>query len=91
MQRFWEKVRKGPGCWKGKGKRLSVYFFPNGNAAVFNEHDEQVAELQTSWLLLFVQHLAACGVNPLEATYQLPNGKSATLFKTDSGYNWSIE
>lgn len=75
----------------GKAEHLKVYLFANGNSAVFGDNDEQIAELQTSWLLLFAQHLAIHGINPLEVDYRLPDGRKASLFKIEDGYNWSIE
>lgn len=35
---------------------VNVLFLPNGNTAVF-KNDEQVPELQRSWLLKFVEFL----------------------------------
>ncbi|KKM90372.1 hypothetical protein LCGC14_1239380 [marine sediment metagenome] len=75
----------------GKPEQLKVYLFSNGNSAVFGDNDEQVAEFQTSWLLLFVQHLVNQGVNPLDVTYHMPDGRKASLFEIEDGYNWSIE
>lgn len=70
---------------------VEVFFFSNGNTAVCRDN-EQVPELQTSWLLMFVAFLEEHGVNPLEAKFNLPDRMVAKLFSIGDGqYNWSVE
>ncbi len=68
-----------------------IMFFPNGNTCVFDETGEQIAELQQSWLLLFVKFLEEKGINPDGKIVEMPNGRKAKIFKTDNGYNWTFE
>ena len=70
-------------------KQVNVIFFSNGNTAVY-ENQEQIPELQKSWLLNFIEFLENNGVDVLNSTYELPQGK-AKLFKTEEGYNWMFE
>ena len=70
---------------------MNVIFFPNGNTAVFDEDGKQIPQLQKSWILLFAEHLRDQNIDPLKADYTMPDGSSASLFKTSDGsYNWRI-
>jgi len=71
---------------------MKVYFFDNGNSCVFNEKDQQVASLNKSWLLLYVEFLKSKGLNPTDFEFKMPNAKIAKIFKMEDGnYNWRIE
>ena len=71
---------------------MKVIFFQNGNTAVINEeNNEQVPELQKSWLLLFAEFLEDKGIDPTEVSYLLPQGRKAEVFKIPGGYNWRIK
>ena len=78
--------------------KYSVFFFANGNTAVCTQDPnsagggEQVPELQESWLRVFAQHLESkIGVDIYNCDYYLPDGKTANLVLTDSGWNWRIK
>ena len=70
--------------------KLKVIFFDNGNTACFDEKDNQVSELQTSWLILYAEFLKKNNIDPIKVEFVMPNGRSAKTFSTDSGYNWRI-
>jgi len=70
--------------------RAKVYFFPNGNTAVFVK-DKQYPKCQRSWFKMFVDFLDISGVDVIKSEYMLPNGDSAELVKTETGYNWKIQ
>ena len=65
---------------------MQVLFFPNGNTVVL-ENNEQIPELQESWLLLFITFLESKGVDPTKVSYRLPQGR-AEVFRTPEGYSW---
>jgi len=67
---------------------FEVMFFKNGNTAHLKD-GKQVPELQESWFSLYIKFLEEKGINPLDGVYRLPAG-DAKIFKTESGYNWSI-
>lgn len=69
-----------------------VLFFPNGNTAVFDEDDQQIPELQESWLRVFVEFLESKSVDPLKCRFQMPGRAIARLFKTEEGrWNWRFD
>ncbi len=72
----------------------TVLFFSNGNTAVFID-EQQVPELQQSWLVKFVEFLEAEGHDPTTFQYTLSNGKSARVFRpcirTDDESSWIWE
>ncbi len=73
-------------------KKVRVIFASNGNTAVF-ENDEQVAELQKSWLLIFAKFLEENNVDILNSVFELPGfprGCVAKLNKTEEEYHWSM-
>lgn len=70
--------------------RKKIIFFDNGNTAVFDENGRQCADLQTPWLLAFVEFLTRMGEDAENFDIILPNGRKAKIFKIDSGYNWRI-
>lgn len=70
-------------------KRTQVYFFPNGNTAVF-VNSAQSPKHQGSWFLKYVDFLEKNGVDVLKAEYYMPDGQPASLIKTSNGYNWAI-
>lgn len=69
-------------------KDLTVYFFANGKAAVFDSDGQQPC-LQESWLLLFVRRLEQGGLDPLTCAFIMPDGKRAWLTRTEHGYTWT--
>ena len=74
-------------------KIKSIYFFPNGNTAVFDEHGQQVPELQDSWLLTILDWLQKNGgefeFDQIEI--RLPSGSKAKPFRVEGGWNWNVE
>lgn len=71
----------------------SVFFFPNGNAAVFDENGQQMPELQQSWLIVFLGWLQTQSGQPMDTIKEivLPNGDLAKPFKTSEGsWNWDV-
>jgi hypothetical protein len=70
-------------------KRTKVYFFPNGNTAV-TVNNTQSPKHQRSWFLKYVEFLEANRIDVLKAEYYMPDGKPASLIKTDNGYNWAV-
>ena len=69
---------------------FEVMFFNNGNTAFFSEEGEQLAELQKSWFIFYINFLVEKGIDPTKGAYTFPNGKAAKVFKTEDGYNWSF-
>lgn len=69
---------------------MDVIFSSYGNTGVF-EGDEQVPELQKSWLLLFAKHLKDHGIDPTTVDFLLPSGDYCRIFDTPEGYNWRID
>ena len=67
----------------------TVLFFPNGQTVVTNGR-EQIPELQQSWLVLFLKFLESRGEDPTRFEFKLPSGRTALVFKTDSGYNYQF-
>ena len=70
-------------------KKAKVFFFPNGNTAVFIGK-KQSAKHQQSWFKMYVEFLEKNGIDVLNSKYMLPNGDEAKLIKVDNGYNWKI-
>jgi len=71
----------------------TILFFANGNTAVFKD-GEQVAELQQSWFMLFIDRLESQGFNVDDPALVIgmPNGRRARLFKTSEGRrNWLFD
>jgi len=77
-----------------KDKIKSVFFFPNGNTACFNEKGEQVAELQESWFLMWVKYAESLGYNTSDLKeIRLPSGNAELLTFHDEGkkvFNWKL-
>lgn len=63
-----------------------VLFFPDGGAAAFDSHGEQVAEAQRPWLLLFVDHLRSIGVDPSTVEFEFPSGRKGRYLEEHD--NW---
>jgi hypothetical protein len=71
---------------------MKVMFFANGNATVFDAHGEQVPDLQRPWIEMFLEHLTARDIDPLQCEFTMPDGRKAMPFvTTDGDYNWRIE
>lgn len=67
-----------------------IYFFPNGNTAVFVD-EEQNPNLQQAWIRLFFDHLVKHGEDPETFIIRLPDGKYARPWKLKDGtYTWTI-
>lgn len=64
-----------------------VWFSYNGNTAAFSG-EEQVLELQESWLRLYVKFLRSKGVDPEKVTFYLPGGRTTARWE---GNNWRVE
>lgn len=79
-----------------EAKKVNVLFLPNGNTAVFENH-EQVPELQRPWFLKFVEFLEENNVDVINSTFEFFDSenpgrwKKAKLIKIEDGYNWSME
>ena len=69
---------------------MEVIFSSYGNTGVF-EGDEQVPELQKSWLLLFAEFLNKHGIDPTAVAFTLPNGNRCKIFEVPDGCNWRID
>jgi hypothetical protein len=68
---------------------VKVLFFSNGNTGVFDEHGQQIPDLQRAWFELFVQFLAAHGHDPATVEFTMPRGERARWLPEYK--NWSIE
>jgi len=69
---------------------MKVIFFPNGNTVVF-ENGQQVPDLQESWFMLYVQLLAAIGIDPTEVEFVMPDANRAEVVDAGTaGFNWRI-
>ena len=66
-------------------KKVKVFLFPNGNAAVTGEDGQQIKELQESWLLMFAQFLQINDVDIENSEFNMPNGQTAKIFALDDG------
>lgn len=79
--------------WPETMKIKTVYFFRNGNTAVFDERGQQIPELQKSWLLLWTKHAKELGYDVLSVDKMLlPDGSNAKLFETmDGDLNWDVQ
>jgi hypothetical protein len=65
----------------------NIYFFANGNSAVFI-NEEQVPHLQQAWIQLFFDHMLKNGEEPDEFIITLPNGDKVCPIKLEDGsYN----
>ncbi len=70
--------------------KISVVFSANGNTAVF-ENNEQVPNLQKSWVILFAEFLKENGVDPTKVEIFLPGVNKAAIFELgDKTYSWRI-
>jgi hypothetical protein len=69
----------------------SVLIFNNGNVAVFDKNGQQIPELQSGWLSMWLQSLEDKGVDPtqIESIEMNVNGRivKANPFKTENGWN----
>ena len=70
------------------GDKIKVMFFPSGTTAAFR-NGQQVPELQEPWFLLYVHLLAACGIDPCDVDFTMPDARQVKVFETEGGgYNW---
>ncbi len=73
---------------------IRIFFFMNGNTAVFGDDRKQVPDLQESWMIKFLEWLALQpemkGRKIEDFEVNLPSGKKARIFKVPDGYNWEI-
>ena len=66
----------------------SIFFFPNGNVAVCDDN-EQIPELQGSWLMKYIEFLQSKGVRVEDVgEIWLPNKRKAIYYK--DSHNWSV-
>jgi len=70
--------------------KIQVYFFDNGNTAIFDEDGNQMTTLQKSWFELFLDYLSRQGVDIDNIEFNLPNEHKAEPFKVEDEYNWRI-
>ena len=71
-------------------KDLLVMLFPNGVTAVFDGNN-QVPELQESWIRLYLNFLQSKGVDPTKCKFYLPTGMTAEVAENnEGGFSWSI-
>lgn len=69
----------------------SVLFFRNGNAAIFDEHGEQIPQLQAPWLNVYLDYLKRNGANVEGLEISMPDGRRAVVEQLpEGGYNWSV-
>jgi len=67
---------------------MKVMFFPNGNTSAF-DGGKQVPLLQESWFMLYVQMIAAIGIDPTQVEFTMPDGRRAEVFETEgNSFNW---
>lgn len=71
-----------------KELKIEVFLFRNGNSVVLR-NEEQVPELQKSWIVLFAEHLESKGIDPTMVKFYISDGY-VRMFKTHTGYNWQI-
>lgn len=69
---------------------MKVMFFNNGNTMVFDNQGQQVEECQEPWLRLYADFLASKDIDPTKVSFEMPNGRSVKVIKTDIGYNWVL-
>ena len=69
-----------------------VFIFWNGNLAVCDmKTEQQVPELQGSWLLDIIKRIKNAGIDPTKVIFNLPDAiHKAEVFETEDGYNWRI-
>jgi len=63
-----------------------VFFLRSGLTAVTDDDGKHIGNLQTSWLMLFVNQLVAQGEDPEQFRFTMPDGTVARVFKTEAGY-----
>ena len=69
----------------------TVFFFKNGNAAVFDEHGNQMPDVQEPWLIVYLRYLKTKGGSMESIHFSMPDGKRAEIFTTSEGeYNWRL-
>ena len=64
-----------------------VMFFNNGNTAVLSEN-EQIPELQKSWIVLYAEFLEIKGVDPETLELRLPYGPAKYFRTAEGGWSW---
>lgn len=70
----------------------SVFFFKNGNTAVFDDKGQQVETLQEAWLIVYLHYLKSKGADISGIHFSMPDGKRAEIFTNSEGeYNWRIK
>jgi len=69
--------------------RRQATFFGNGCTSFF-EDGEQRADLQESWIVLYLRFLEEKGIDPTTVTFRLPSGIETRPFKTEDGWNWPL-
>ena len=74
---------------KTSDKKAEIIFFLNGNTVCF-VNGKQFPKAQGSWFLEYVKKLEKAGIAVLNSEYQMPDGRKATLIKTEIGYNWQF-
>ncbi len=77
------------GAKKTIEKDIKITFYQTGSTVCLDKNGEQIAELQVSWILKFVEFLCEKGINPEEVDFELPCGK-ASVFKVGNDYNWQF-
>jgi hypothetical protein len=69
--------------------RTTVRLMSNGMTSAFR-NEEQIAELQESWLLLYVRFVEGLGIDPNTLDITLPTGMAAKLVKSEQGLNYQV-
>jgi hypothetical protein len=74
---------------------MKIIFLSDGLSMAFDENGEQVSEAQKPWLLVYIEHLVSQGIDPTKQIIALPDGRQATILKSEDEdgeviYNWTI-
>ena len=66
-----------------------VTFWHKGQTTAFS-HEKQVPAMQTSWIVLFFEHLERNGIEPRDHSFQTGDGERFTPVKNDDG-SWNYQ
>ena len=69
---------------------MKIMFMTHGLTAVFDDNDQQVPELQESWLKIYAEFFESKGYDPVDHDFELSNRKHVKFHRTEDGLNFSI-
>ena len=73
------------------GNQMKVLFGSGGETACFDDGDQQIPELNRSWILLYAEYLVREGIDPTKVVFEMPGSMfKAEVFKTKYGFNWRL-